>query len=192
MHVSVNGRMTSPTVLSSAMDETFAADISASETQSIHAWSLADDADTDVVEYHHRSWKSPLMFLAAVLALLSAGFGVYKANDLVDSGGSRHWDTVVNPSAANPQVAPTKPQVAAPQPKPESKDDLFVRLLTEKGIPVGTPEVVASDGRGICIRIKNGRTEQQMVHDIQVGTPGISEKDAWIWADTALEVYCPQ
>jgi Protein of unknown function (DUF732) len=165
------------------MDErTRASDIPEDETQSIHAWSQSDDADTVIDYKQHRGWKIPA--LVAVIAAFAA----------VTAGAFLMWPH----SAAQQQAVPTKAEVAAPQPnpappapKPESKDDLYVRLLKEKGIPVGTPEVVASNGRGICIRIKNGETEQQMVRDIIAGSNGVTTQQAWIWADTAIEVYCP-
>jgi hypothetical protein len=165
------------------MDEpTRASGIPEDATQSIHAWSQSDDADAVIDYEQHRGWKLPA--LVAVVAALAA----------VAAGAFLMWPH----SAAKQQAAPTQTHVAAPPPKPappapapESKDDLYVRLLKEKGIPVGTPEVVASNGRGICMRIKNGETEQQMVSDIVAGSTGVNTQQAWIWADTAIEVYCP-
>jgi hypothetical protein len=170
-----------------------AADTFEGETQSIHAWSQEDDA-TEVVDYRPRSWKAPILAtVAAVAALAGAGFVVYEINSAVD----RPHAVINTPSAAKPQVAPpvkVVPPVAAPPvvvpPKPESKDDVYVRLLHEHGIPTGPAEAVAAEGRGICFRINRGETEAQMVRDVMAGTPSISSQDAWIWVDTAVEVYC--
>jgi hypothetical protein len=173
------------------MDEpTLAADTLEGETQSIHAWSQ-EDAATEVVDYRPRSWKAPILAtVAAVAALAGAGFVVYEINNAVDR------PAVINPpSAAKPQVAPPvkvvppAPPVVVP-PKPESKDDVYVRLLHEHGIPTGPAEAVGAEGRGICNRLSHGETEPQMARDIMAGTPGITLKDAWIWVDTAVEVYC--
>lgn len=160
-------------------DSTQAADLTEDETQSLHAWSQADDADTVIAYTPGHSWKVPALLaaLAAVAAVVAGAFLMWPH------------------SATKPQVAPVKPQVAAPvQPTPKllTKDEQFVRLLQEHSISTGPVDVVASEGRGICRRIDGGETEQQMARDVMAGTPGISEKDAYIWVDTAIDVYCPR
>jgi hypothetical protein len=177
--------MDDPTLAAVPLDE--------GETQSIHAWSQ-EDADTDVVDYRPRSWKAPLL-LAVTAAVAVVGAGAWTVWPQLEQ--SPH-QAAVAPSAAKPQVAPpakVAPRVSAPPPvavppKPESKNDVYVRLLHEHGIPTGPAEAVGAEGRGICYRINHGETEAQMVRDVMAGTPGISSQDAWIWVDTAIEVYC--
>jgi hypothetical protein len=81
------------------------------------------------------------------------------------------------------------PTVVAPV--PDSKADLFVRLLKSDGIEPGPTDIVAAQARAICARLTHGETRQQMVHDIMVGTPGETEHDALRWTDAAIGVYCP-
>jgi hypothetical protein len=74
--------MTSTTALcSTLMDDaepTMAADVADSETQSIHAWSQTDDADTEpAVMPHRRSWKLPLV-LAGIATVAVIGAGAYQ------------------------------------------------------------------------------------------------------------------
>jgi hypothetical protein len=58
---------------------TQAADAAAEgETQYIHAWALADDADTEVTPFLQRSWKIPAAVSAVALAIATAvGVGVW-------------------------------------------------------------------------------------------------------------------
>lgn len=82
------------------------------ETQSINAWSLADDdAIKDVAPYHQRSWKVPIALSAgALVALVGVGLVVYKVNDAVDhSEGQRHRDEVVGAPAASTPLPPAAP-----------------------------------------------------------------------------------
>lgn len=150
------------------------------ETQNIYAWSI-DDAP-DMVEVHHHSWKLPIAI--AILALAAAIAGIIQLSP-----------NNAPPAATKPSIAaPATPSIQptqTPAPKPENKDDLYARLLTEKGIPLeGPAEVTGSNGRGICARISHGESHDQMVRDVMTGS-GISAHDASIWVDTAIAVYCP-
>jgi hypothetical protein len=53
------------------------------KTQSINAWSLADDDDTEVVNPHRRSWKLPIALAAAALVAVGgvAGYQQWSKGD---------------------------------------------------------------------------------------------------------------
>lgn len=156
------------------------------ETQSLHAWSMADDADTVVAYQPVHSWKIPA-FVATLAALAAVTAGVFLA-----------WPQ----SATKPQVAPAKPHVAAPAlpsiaPSPpvqvQSSDQRFVALMKAQGfVETGSDSQVAAAGRKICADLTSGRyTLAQVITGIENGS-GVSHVTATRFAETAVDVFCPQ
>jgi hypothetical protein len=174
-------------------EPTLAADVAEAETQGCYAWSQADDAEAVTTYIPRRSWKSPLLAVAAVVALLSAGFVVYKINDAADGG--RHWNDVVNPptaSATKPQVAPIKPQVAPPA----LQDDVarYAALYRSRGgkIIPGHEKAAAAEARDqICVSLATDSVAGE-INAIVLGSPGFSRYWAAVITNTAIDVYCPQ
>lgn len=80
------------------------------ETQSINAWSLADDDETEVTPFYERSWKIPAAVAAGALLLTAAAVGVWQF--------SRHGSPAPTSTypAAPPSISPTAPPLppAAP------------------------------------------------------------------------------
>lgn len=186
-----------PTLLSQPVAE--------SQTQSINAWSLADDADTEVTPYRHeRSWRVTVaLSAAAVVAAVSVGAVVYKMNDAVDhAGGQRHQNDVVN--------GPTLPPVAAPTPRPsepvlpsfkadprvdaaQKQDAYFLDLLGKRGWPLtGPTEPLRWEGRNVCAEM----TGPQHLSYLQVtkqlaAAHSTNETTADLFVDAAVTSYCP-
>jgi serine/threonine protein kinase, bacterial len=98
-------------------DETAAADQAAAnperenETQHIHAWSLADDADEPItVTANRRSWRIPAIVATAAVALaVSTGLGIWQwshHNDAYKATTAPSSTFAIHP---NPESAPKPP-----------------------------------------------------------------------------------
>lgn len=144
------------------------------ETQSLHAWSQADDADTVIAYHPGRSWRLPALF--AVLAAAAVAVTVVLG-----------WPQ----SAGKQQAAPTKRQVAAAaQLKPE---DRYANLYRSRGgrILPGQEQVAAHEAQDICTQLA-GETVPDMISGIVTRNPGFSRYSAAVLTNTAIDVYCPQ
>lgn len=161
---------------------------SADETESIYAWSHADD-DTLVIQ--RRSWKLPLA--AALLAVSAvATVGVAKVWPHHSTPGSPTTQVVTH---STPPAQAAELQLA-PQPSPPAEkinpDQRFVSLLTAQGfVASGTDGQVAQAGHEVCTSMGNGYTLQQVINGIANGS-GVTTAHATRFAETAIDVLCPQ
>lgn len=73
------------------------------------------------------------------------------------------------------------------------RDGRFLLLLTTQGLQVsGSRRASINDAHRICLRLARGESESQIVRDIVRGSVSMSEGMATAFADTAIDVYCPQ
>jgi hypothetical protein len=156
---------------SALMDDTEAAPLTEEQTQSLRAWGQEDTA-TEVVDYRHRNWKLPVMLVSAALTAALAA-GAYLA-----------WP---EPS---PQVAAPAPSAAKPQVAP-SKDDQFLALIEQRGVKVLSPKMMLNAGHFVCTAETQGHTDPEIADAFTRSTPGMNLKGASVLVDTAVEVYCP-
>jgi hypothetical protein len=171
------------------LDPTQAADVVEDETQSIHAWSQADDAPTVIAYQPSRSWKLPTA-VAVTAACAAIGAGTFLA-----------WPQ----SAGKPLVAPAKPQVTqsanpapvkpviipSPPVQPQSPDERFIALLKQRDVVVVSPPLVLNGGHNVCDLLSQGYTAPQIAEASVRSTPGTNLKTQATFVATAQEVYCP-
>lgn len=166
-------------------DSTQAADLTEDETQSLHAWSQADDADTVIAYTPGHSWKVPALLaaLAAVAAVMAGAFLMWPH------------------SATKPQVAPAKPQVAAPvhptiAPSPpvqlQSPDQRFLSLVQQRGVKVVSPTAAIKGAHDVCRLESEGHNAREIAQAFVDVTPGADLQTEGVFVMTAEEIYCPQ
>lgn len=159
-------------------EPTLAAVTPEDETQSLHAWSQEDTA-TEVVDYRPRSWKVPTVAALAATAALTAG--AFLA-----------W-----PSATNPKVAPSTPQVvapaipASPPVQVQSPDQRFIALLKQRGQTVIAPDTAIRAAHAVCTAESQGKPDPQIAAELVASTAGSDMKMATVFLYTAQSVYCP-
>lgn len=179
--------MTTDTALDSTlMDEpTLAADLDKLDTQSIRAWSQADDAEALTEYIPRRSWKLPAL-IAALAATAAVGAGAFLM--------------FPQESATKPQVAPAKPPVAAPThpsiaPSPpvqqQSPDERFIALLKQRRVVVVSPLLAVNGAHETCTDLAQGWSARDIAEAATRSTPGTDLKTESTFVATAQEVYCP-
>jgi Protein of unknown function (DUF732) len=122
----------------------------------------------------------------AVLGALGVAIGAisgvsvfYWKHDHVGPGESTRASQA---ASAPPAVAPAM-----------DKDGRFLWQLATQGLQLSQARDDAiNDARRICSRLERGESEQQIVGDIVGGSPGMSIDTATNFAETAIDVYCPQ
>jgi hypothetical protein len=88
------------------------------------------------------------------------------------------------------QAASAPPAGASPA---MDKDGRFLWRLATEGLELSRARDVAiNDARRVCSRLERGESERQIIRDIVRGTPGMSMGTATDFAETAIDVYCPQ
>jgi hypothetical protein len=188
------------------------------ETQSINAWSLAeDDESTEVTPYQQHSWRRSIALAAAgLVALVGVGLVVYKVNDAMDhSGEQRHLDDVtssptVPPAAAPSAVVPPPQSGAAPTARPsepvlpsfkadpavdaaQKQDAYFLDLLGKRGWPLtGPTEPLRWEGRNVCAEMQG----PQHLSYLQVtkklaAEHSTNDTTADMFVNAAVTSYCP-
>lgn len=165
-------------------EPTLAAITPEDETQSLHAWSQADDGDAITEYIPQRSWKFP-----ALVTVLAASAAVTAAAFLA-------WPE----SATNPLVAPEKPNVAAPAhpsiaPSPplqaQSPDQRFLALIQQRGIRIVSQPLAVAAAHWVCTQEAKGYPDPDIAQALVNSTPGSNLKTESIFVDTTREVYCP-
>jgi len=146
------------------------------ETQSIHAWSQ-ENADTEPVLPHRRSWKLPVA-LAGAAAVAAIGVAAYL-------GWPEHSASRVA------QPAPVTHHVQAPPPKPQTKDERYLALLQQRGVRVVSPPLALNAAHFVCTSLAQGHAAPEIAQALVNSTPGTDLKTESIAVDTAQEVYCP-
>ena len=190
------------------------------ETESIHAWSQADDV-TEVTPFLQRSWKATLaLSAAAVLAAVGVGAVVYNINDAVDrAGGQRNQSDVANGRTLPPVAAPAPPPSAvipsppsgpAPTPRPsepvlpsfkgdpavdvaQKQDAYFLDLLGKRGWPLtGPTEPLRWEGRNVCAEMEGPQHLSYLQVTKQLAAEhSTDETTADMFVDAAVTSYCP-
>jgi Protein of unknown function (DUF732) len=97
----------------------------------------------------------------------------------------------VGPGQSTPvsQAASGPPAVT---PSAMDKDGRFLWQLATQGLELERARDVAiNDARRVCSRLERGESEQQIVQDIVRGS-GMSMDTATSFAETAIDVYCPE
>ena len=146
------------------------------ETQSIHAWSQ-ENADTEPVLPHRRSWKLPVA-LAGAAAVAAIGVAAYL-----------EWPEHSAPLVAQPP--PDAPHVQAPPAKPQTKDERFLALLQQRGAAAVSSPLAVKAGHWVCEKETLGFSAPELAQALVTSTPGTNLKAMAIFVDTAQEVYCP-
>jgi len=105
---------------------------------------------------------------------------------------SKHNPVVPRESTSVSQATSDPPAVDPPA-KLGDKDGRFLWLLEAQGLQLsGAPNAAINDARRICSRLARGESERRIVQDIVQGSPRMSMATAAKFADTAINVYCPQ
>ncbi len=72
------------------------------------------------------------------------------------------------------------------------KEDQFLRRLAVQNLRLDRSDAAAvEDAHFVCGRFVGGESKDQIVQDILQGSPGMSVDTATDFADTAIDVYCP-
>lgn len=161
------------------------------QTQSLHAWSQADNAEAITEYIPRRSWKIPTAaaVLAASVAVTAAVFLAWPHTP------------APTPRAAPASQAPPPTQAAAP-PQPsitstppiqvQNPNQRFVAILKAQGWIFSVPDSqIADEGRSVCTNLANGVTFDQQV-DRSAAASGIERSHALRFTITAADILCPQ
>jgi hypothetical protein len=72
------------------------------------------------------------------------------------------------------------------------KESQFLRRLEVQNLQLRKSDAAAvKDAHYVCGRFLDGETKAQIVQDILQGSPGMSPDTAEDFADTSIDVYCP-
>jgi uncharacterized protein DUF732 len=72
------------------------------------------------------------------------------------------------------------------------KESQFLRRLEVQNLQLNRSDAAAvNDAHYVCGRFLSGESKDQVVQDILQGSPGMSVDTATDFADTAIDVYCP-
>lgn len=162
-------------------EPTLAAITPEDETQSLHAWSQADDGEAITEYIPRRSWKIPAT-VAAIAASAAIAAGVFLA-----------WPQ----NATKPQVAPAKPQVvapaipASPPVEVQSPDQRFIALLKQRNVVVVSPPLAINGAHETCTDLGQGYSAREIAEAGVRATPAENLDTAGTFVATAQEVYCP-
>ncbi len=169
---------------SPAMDDepTQAADLGAGETQSIHAWSQADDYTEPDIPTQHRGWKLPVAAsLVAVAAVAAGAFALWP-----------HHTVQTAPAQRAPKPAAQKPVIAPPPPAaPTDPDSRFIAFLKQQRIRVISPSMAIKAGHWVCEKEAQGFSDPELAQALVNSTPGSNLDTEAMFVDIAHEVYCP-
>lgn len=154
---------------STELDATAASEIALGETQSLNAWSEADD----LLEPQRRSWKLPVTL--AILAAAVAATSLFMA-----------WP---HPTAPNIQQPPAS--VAAQPPQPLTADDQFIADLASHWGPIPDRPQTIHDGLSVCSLLARGANKTTIEQDL-VNKKILTTPDAEFFVNTAAAHYCPQ
>lgn len=162
-------------------EPTMAAD-AADETQSIYAWSQADDATEPAAYVAPRGWRLPAA--AATLAFTAVAAGI------VIAWPHTHEDA--HPLPAPPTAAaPTTQQSPPPPPKPQTPDERFLALLEQRNVVVVSPPLAINGAHETCTDLAKGYSAREIAEADMRSTPGTDLRTESAFVATAQEVYCP-
>jgi hypothetical protein len=166
------------------MDEaepTLPADLADSETQSIHAWSQADNAEAITTYIPRRSWKIP------------AGLAALAVAAVVTTGVVHEWPHTQPPAAQTTPVAPVAPKIQPPPlpALPATPDQRFIALLKQRGVIVVSPPLAINGAHETCTNLAKGYTAREIAEAEVKATPGANINTESTFVATAQEVYCP-
>jgi hypothetical protein len=161
------------------------------QTQSLHAWSQADDGEAITEYIPRRSWKLPAT-VAAVAACAAIAAGAFLARPHTPAP----TPPTAAPTAAAPlptQEAPTPaPTIAASPPvKPMSLDDRFIALLKQRNVIVVSPLLAINGGHKTCAYLAQGHSAREIAEAETRATPGANLNTENTFVATAQEIYCP-
>jgi Protein of unknown function (DUF732) len=161
------------------------------ETQSLHAWSQADDGEPITTYIPRRKWTLPYT-LAALAAAAAVGATVYLANTVADDL-PRHTPSAAAPTAAPAEIpVPAPPTITASPPvNPMNIDDRFLALLKQRGVIILAPPIGIKGAHDTCTELAQGYNARQIADAFVRGTPGVTIATEAIFVATAQEVYCP-
>jgi hypothetical protein len=72
------------------------------------------------------------------------------------------------------------------------KESQFLRRLAVQNLQLDRSDAAAvKDAHDVCARFLSGESKDQVTQDILQGSPGMSVDTATDFADTAIDVYCP-
>jgi hypothetical protein len=94
---------------------------------------------------------------------------------------------------ASPKASATAAQAASPSAVDgPGKESQFLRRLEVQNLQLDRSDAAAvKDAHYVCGRFLSGESKDQVVADIVQGSPGMSVDTATDFADTAIDVYCP-
>jgi hypothetical protein len=121
-----------------------------------------------------------LSIVAAVLLLAGAFTAVFVLGRMKQDA---------SPSKASAADGQTSSVSAVDGPGKESQ---FLRRLEVQNLQLDRSDAAAvNDAHYVCGRFLSGESKDQVVQDILQGSPGMSVDTATDFADTAIDVYCP-
>jgi hypothetical protein len=148
------------------------------ETQSIHAWALADDeGDTDL--FHRRSWKIPAAVAAAAVAI-ATGIGV----------GAVIWSHR-HPGSASPSVQHDQGP-PAPPPLPQDPDAKFIALYKRHGYDGREDQAILNIAHRMRDELVAGLPKDGVAEEFQMANPEAKPKAGMLLVDTVIDAYHPQ
>jgi FlaG/FlaF family flagellin (archaellin) len=119
-----------------------------------------------------------LALVAAVLLLAGAFTAVFVLGRMKQNS---------SPPKASASTAQTASAVDGP-----GKESQFLRRLEVQNLQLDRSDAAAvKDAHYVCGRFLSGESKDQVVQDILQGSPGMSIDTATDFADTAIDVYCP-
>lgn len=122
-----------------------------------------------------------LAIVAAVLIMAGAITAVFVL------GRTKHEPFQSKDAAQQPSASAADPASGGPD-----KDNQFLWRLTVQGLRLArSNEAAVSDARRVCSRFLGGESKDEIIQDILQGSPGMSVDTATDFADTAIDVYCP-
>jgi Protein of unknown function (DUF732) len=93
---------------------------------------------------------------------------------------------------ASPSKASAAQTASASAVDGPGKEDQFLRRLAVQNLRLDRSDAAAvEDAHFVCGRFLGGEGKDQIVQDILQGSPGMSVDTATDFADTAIDVYCP-
>ncbi|WIM87141.1 DUF732 domain-containing protein [Candidatus Mycobacterium wuenschmannii] len=119
-----------------------------------------------------------LAIVAAMLLLVGAFTAVFVFGRLKQDGAH----PASSPGAMSPTAAADSP----------GKESQFIRRLEVQNLQLDRSDAAAvGDAHHVCERFLGGESKGQIISEMLQGSPGMSPDTATDFADTAIDVYCP-
>ena len=105
-------------------------------------------------------------------------------------GRTRH--DLFRPKESSPAAHASSALAADPPRDHLDKDGQFLWRLSAQGLQLQrSSDAAINDARHVCGRFLGGESKDQIIQDILQGSPGMSLDTAYSFANTAINVYCP-